>query len=221
MPAATTTTTLDVYSDVACPWCFIGKRRLERALGEEPAGSVLLRWRPFELQPDLPPEGVDARPFFAAKFGGERAVDEAFARVAEVGRGEGIAFDFEAMRRAPNTRLAHRLIWLAGERGQADPVVEALFRGHFEEGVHVGDLDACLRLLAAHRVPLDLEELRMAAARREGRAEVEAAEAEAAALGIRAVPFFVAGDRYAVSGAQPPAAYRQLLAAARDDAAPA
>lgn len=208
---------VDVYSDVACPWCFVGKRRLERVLAEEPAGSVRVAWRPFELQPGLPGEGVDANEFFAAKFGGRERMLQVFSHVAEIGRREGIDFRFDLMRRAPNTRLAHQVAFLAAQRGQQESAVETLFRGHFEEGSDVGDLDDVLELFARHGLRLEEDELREAVRRGEGRAEVEAELQKASRMGVSSVPLFVANNAYAIAGAQPPEYFKRLLAAARDN----
>lgn len=214
----TDTVELQVWSDFACPWCFIGKRRLERALSGEPRASVEVVWRAFELNSCIPEEGVAARSFYAAKFGGEERMEEIFAHVTAIAREEGIAMDYGRMRRAPNTRLAHRLVRVAAERGRQDAAVEALFRGHFEEGVDVGDLDAALALLETHEVGLDGDELRAALGAGEGRAEVERDIAAAMCIGIGGVPFFVADNRYAVSGAQAPDAFSRLIGAAREPA---
>ena len=205
---------LQVWSDIACPWCFIGKRRLERALADEPEGSVRVRWRAFELNGTIPEGGLDARQFYIQKFGGEQRMRDIFAHVTAVAAGEGIGMDFGRMRRAPNTRLAHRLIALAAENGRQAAAVEALFRGHFEKGANVGDLDEALALLDSHGTELEVAALREAVARGEGRESVEGDIAAAVRLGIASVPFFVAASRYAVSGAQAPAAFTQLIAAA-------
>ncbi len=204
-------TRLEVVSDVACPWCFIGARRLGRALAEEPPGSVDVAWLPFELQPGLPPAGApDPQAFYAQKFGGADAMRRAFAQVAAVGEEVGIAFAFDRLR-APNTRLAHRLIWLAARDGRATQAADALFSGHFEQGADVADLDEALGLLHDAGVAPDRAEVEAGA----GAQEVERAEREVLELGVQGVPLFVADRRYALSGAQPEEHLRELLAAAR------
>ncbi|HKH95055.1 MAG TPA: DsbA family oxidoreductase, partial [Beijerinckiaceae bacterium] len=120
-----------VYSDVICPWCFVGKRRLERAL-REVAAEASVTWLPFELNPDMPPEGVERATYRARKFGAERSA-ELDANMTKLGGEEGIAFAFDRMARTPNTRKAHALIAHASRVGGADAVVEALFRAYFEE----------------------------------------------------------------------------------------
>ena len=128
--------TIDVISDVICPWCFIGKRRLGEALGVRPA---TVRWHAFQLNPDMPREGIERKSYRIAKFGSWERSQELDARVAAAGRGEGIAFDFDRMARTPNTLDAHRIIWLAGERGVQDTVVEALFLAYFTDGRDLSD----------------------------------------------------------------------------------
>ena len=205
---------LEVFSDVACPWCYIGRRRLAQALARPGAPPATVRWRAFELQPSLPLEGVEARPYYARKFGGEARVEAMFARVNEVGRGDGIRFDFDAMRRAPNTRLAHRAIQLAQAQGAGDAAAAACFHGHFEAGVDISSLDALLAHLARRELPLDLDALRDRLRRGDGESQVAADEREAAQLGVTGVPFFVANRKLAVSGAQPPEVLARLLAEA-------
>lgn len=201
---------LDVFSDIACPWCFIGKRRLAKALAEEPR-DVSITWRAFELQPDLPAEGVEMLPFYAKKFGGEARAKALFAQVSQVAAEEGLRFDFSKMTRAPNTRLAHRAIRIAAESGHQSAVVEACFQGHFEEGVNVSSLDALLDLFRAKAIPLDLDALRARLSRGDALQDVIADEREAGDIGVRGVPFFLADRRVALSGAQSPATFRSFL----------
>uniref|UniRef100_UPI00273EED78 DsbA family oxidoreductase n=2 Tax=Roseitalea TaxID=1915401 RepID=UPI00273EED78 len=137
----TQTVTIDVISDVMCPWCFIGKRRLERAAAMvEGAFSLAVAWHPFQLDASLPPEGLDRRAYLEAKFGGAEQARKAYDQIAEVGRGEGIAFDLDAIMVSPNTLDAHRVIRWAGQDGPAtqDAVVEALFVRFFTRAEHIG-----------------------------------------------------------------------------------
>lgn len=205
---------LDVWADVACPWCWIGSANLRRALAEQPPGSVRVVRRAFELRPDLPAEGLPAADFYPAKFGSASAMREAFARVAEAGRAAGVDLRPEAMTRAPNTRLAHRLVKLAADQGRDAQALEALYAAHFRDGRDVADLEVCLEVLAA--VGLDPEALREAVAAGAALDEVLADERTAQAIGVTGVPFFLAGASVAVSGAQPPAVLRELLDAAHE-----
>src|ERR1700691_2206349 len=137
---------IDVVSDTICPWCFIGKRRLARALAERPDVEFDVRWRAFRLDPTIPPEGVERRAYLKAKFGdGERpkAMSEA---IRAAGEGEDIAFAFERIARTPNTIDSHRLIRWAGNEGLQDEVVEALFKAYFEDGRDIGNLDILVEI---------------------------------------------------------------------------
>jgi predicted DsbA family dithiol-disulfide isomerase len=193
---------IDIVSDVICPWCFIGKRRLEKALSLRPDLAVDVTWRPFQLNPDMPPEGMERKAYIAAKFGGGGQADRVYANVAEVGAGIGIPFAFDRIRRTPNTRDAHRLIRWAAAHALADPVVEALFRAYFLDGRNIGDRAVLAEIAGAAGLDATV-------ARRwlDGDADIEPVLAEdrgARRLGINAVPCFIFERNYAVSGAQEP-----------------
>lgn len=196
--------TVEIYSDVICPWCFIGKRRLEAALAElseEEAGSVGVVWRPFELNPDMPKEGMDRRAYRVAKFGSPQRSRELDARLEAVGATAGIDFAFERIARTPNTFDAHRLIRFAQREGRGDAAVEALFRRYFLDGEDVGRREVLLD--AARAAGLD-DDAAVAAMLDggEGAAEVRAAEREAWRLGISGVPMFVIDGEPRIAGAQ-------------------
>jgi predicted DsbA family dithiol-disulfide isomerase len=193
---------IDIVSDVICPWCFIGKRRLEKALSLRPEVAVDVTWRPFQLNPDMPPDGMERQAYIAAKFGGGGQADRIYANVAAVGAGVGIPFAFDRIRRTPNTRDAHRLIRWAAAQAQADPVVEALFRAYFLDGRDIGDRAVLAEVAGA--AGLDAAEARRWL---DGNADIEPVLAEdrgARRLGINAVPCFIFERHYAVSGAQEP-----------------
>lgn len=193
---------IDIISDVICPWCFIGKRRLERALALRPDLAAILSWRAFELNPDLPSEGIPHELYLTTKFGGYGAAERLYAAVSNAGRAEGIEFAFERIRRTPNTLRAHRLIRLASGKGCAERVVEALFRAYFLEGQDIGHIET-LAELAAH-AGLDAAETRQYLTSDAGVTEVRAEEHRARRLGIHAVPYFVLERGYSISGAQEP-----------------
>src|ERR1700737_2326766 len=138
-PASTNAITVDVISDVVCPWCYLGKRRLERAIGLLPQLEFAVRWHPFRLDPTIPPGGIDRRDYLTNKFGSLDAIAATHVNLTALGEREGIVFRFGAIRRAPNTVDAHRLIRWAGVVGLAGPMVECLFRAYFAEGIDVGD----------------------------------------------------------------------------------
>jgi predicted DsbA family dithiol-disulfide isomerase len=199
--------TIDVISDVICPWCFIGKRRLEKALGGRPA---TVRWHPFQLNPDMPREGIDRRTYRIRKFGSWERSLELDARVAAAGRGEGIAFNFDRMARTPNTLDAHRIIRLAGVRGVQDAVVEALFTAYFTDGENLSDRATLLTIaVGAGLGQAEVDEL---LAGESGLDAVRAGEEEARRLGVSGVPFFVINGKVALPGAQPPELFRQAFA---------
>ena len=202
---------ITVYSDVICPWCYVGKRRLEAALAEvgpSVTGHMSFSWRPFELNPDMPAEGMERRSYRAAKFGDARSA-ELDLKMAETGRELGIAFAFDRMQRTPNTRLAHRLIWEAGRQGRQDAMVERLFHGYFEEGLDIGATDT-LRSLA-DECELDVKGVEQALTGEDSLKAVTKLEQEGYSLGIKGVPFFLLLDKYGVSGAQPPEFWRDAL----------
>jgi len=130
---------IDVFSDPVCPWCFIGKRRLERALAARPQPGLTVNWRTFQLNPDMPKDGMDRRVYLEIKFGTPRNAATIYDRISAAGAEEGIEFAFSTIKRTPNTIQSHRLIRLAGVEGQQDAVVEALFRAYFLRGEDIGD----------------------------------------------------------------------------------
>jgi predicted DsbA family dithiol-disulfide isomerase len=189
---------IDVYSDVVCPWCYVGKRRLERALSQLHTIRSEVTWRPFQLNPTMPEEGMDRTAYLEAKFGGLDAFRRLEEHVIAAGHSEEIAFAFEKIQKTPNTFLAHRLIWYARRHGRQDEMVDALFRGYFEQGADIGSgsVLASLAESAGLKVARFLEG-------DEGAADVKAEEAAGHRLGIRAVPYVVLNNRYGISGAQP------------------
>ena len=196
----TTLVTIDVFADVVCPWCWIGEQRLAKALAERPALAVERRWRPFQLQPEMPPGGRPWSEIVREKFGGEVRAREMFAQVARVGTLEGLDFRFDRITRAPNTTDAHRLILLARRHEREWPVAESLFRAHFAEGVGLDDPEELVRLAMHHGIPET--ETRALLAGDELADDVVASQRKAQELGIGGVPFFVIDGRFGISGAQ-------------------
>ena len=203
---------IEVISDVVCPWCFIGKRNLERALalwdgeGREPPQ---IEWLPFELNPDLPAEGTDRASYIAQKFGGPERAREIYARVSEAGRRAGLDFDFDRIVRQPNTFDAHRLIALADAGTQQDALVERLFRGYFLEGCDLTRHDVLADLAAESG--LARERCVEVLAGSDQAPRVHAHERWAHGVGVSGVPFFVIDRRYGLSGAQPPEALVEAM----------
>ena len=198
-----------VYSDVICPWCYVGKRRLETALGAPGMPQhVNFTWRPFELNPDMPADGIERKVYRAQKFGEARSA-ELDRNMAQTGRELGIEFAFDRMQRTPNTRLAHRLIWEAERQGRQDAIVNLLFRAYFEEGLDIGASDVLTRLAA--EAGLDAVGVEQAFAGADSLEAVVGLEEQGRRMGIQGVPFFVLLGKYGVSGAQPPEYWREAL----------
>lgn len=210
---------VEIFADIACPWCFIGKRRLERALLASTTRAELA-FRAFQLQPGLPAEGVPAEAFFERKFGGKERVRAIFERVTEVGRADGIYFDFYKQQRAPNTELAQRVICFASGKGQAAPTVEALFSGYFEQGVDVAQLSEIVHLLERARVALDSAELVASMADGFGKEQVVRDLSLSREYGIGSVPLFIFDQRYALEGAQPVEEFERLIRKLRAEDSP-
>ena len=194
----------DIVSDVVCPWCYLGKARLDLAIAEvQDEIGIDVNWRPYQLNPDYPPEGVDHQKALAAKLGGKDNMDRAHEQLRQLGAEVGIAFDFGAIKIGPNTLDAHRLITWAGTEGRdvQEKVVAALFKANFEEGRNVGDLAVLLNI--AEEAGLDRAVVKRLL---ESDADKDAVldEIDAAQkMGVAGVPFFIFDQQYALSGAQP------------------
>jgi len=200
---------ITVYSDVICPWCYVGKRRLESAFdapGMPP--QVELAWRPFELNPEMPAEGITRAEYRARKFGAERSA-ELDRNMTGIGREVGIDFAFGRMQRTPNTRLAHRLIWEAGRQGRQNEIVNRLFRAYFEEALDIGSKEVLTGLAA--EAGLEAEGVAGALASEESLQAVVEMEQQGYRMGIQGVPFFIVLGKYGISGAQPPELWRDAL----------
>ena len=191
---------IDIYSDTVCPWCYLGKRRFELAMAARPQYEPRVTWRPFELNPDLPPEGVDRAAFLASRMGTPERVAEAHTELTRQGAASGIEFRFDLMERMPNTRRSHLLIAHAARFGRQTAVNERLMRAYFEEGCDIGDIEVLVRL--GVEAGLAERESRSALVLRSGQDGVVAAERHAAVLGITGVPTFIFDGQYTISGAQ-------------------
>jgi predicted DsbA family dithiol-disulfide isomerase len=191
---------IDIYSDTVCPWCYLGKRRFELAMAARPQYEPRVTWRPFELNPDLPAEGVDRAAYLATKIGSPERVAEGHEELERQGEASGIAFRFDLIERVPNTRRSHLLMAHAARSGRQNAVMERVMRAYFEEGCDIGDIEVLVRLgveagLAEH-------ESRSALILRAGQDGVLAAERHATVLGITGVPTFIFDGQYTISGAQ-------------------
>ena len=200
------TLTVDVISDVICPWCYIGKRRLEKAIAAcRGQHDVRVRWHPFQLNPHMPKEGTNRKEYRTAKFGSWEQSLALDAQVAEAGQAEGIPFDYAKVMRTPNTFDAHRLIWLADRDGVQDAVVEAVFRAYFTEGRDISRSAVLLDVVAEGG--LDRKRAETFLNGDEGLAAIRAAEEQARRGGVQGVPYFLINGTLALSGAREPSAF--------------
>jgi predicted DsbA family dithiol-disulfide isomerase len=208
---------LDVISDVVCPWCYIGQRRLAEARSrlpeDDPARRAKLRWHPFQLNPDMPPMGISRQSYAEAKFGGPQRAAEIHARVSAAGATVGIAFAFDRIERQPNTRDAHRLIHWAQAQRDASDLVERLFRAFFVDGRDIGD--RAVLAAVAGEAGFDSGTARAMLESGEGADAIDAMERRAREIGVQGVPFFILNRRIAVSGAQEPAVLLDAIARAK------
>jgi predicted DsbA family dithiol-disulfide isomerase len=193
---------IDVISDVVCPWCYIGERRLEKAIAEvSDQVEVEIEYHPFELNPDMPAEGRNQQEYLTKKFGSEAKYQQIVNHVTEVAMQEGLHFDFKKQNISPNTRDSHRLIWFAKKHGKQIEMKEALMKAYFEEGVDLTKTESLLSI--STKVGLAVEETKVFLNSTEGLVEVTTAEMQNAQRGISGVPFYIINNQYGVSGAQP------------------
>lgn len=191
---------IDVVSDVVCPWCYLGKRKLDAAMKQVEAFAYDVRWRPFQLDPTIPPEGIARSEYMSRKFGPEK-IAAIHARLEEAGQEEGLAFAFDKITRSPNTLDAHRLIRWAQSSGKQSEIVERLFGLYFVEGQDIGDRQVLIEL--ARQAGLDADLVARLFVEGVDIIPVQEEISTAARMGISGVPFFIFGGKYAVSGAQP------------------
>lgn len=194
---------LSIVSDVICAWCFVAKKNLERALDLLPnRRDYSIVWRPYELNPGMPQEGMDRREYRSRKFGSWEHSLALDAQVAQAGQQAGITFRHDLMKRTPNTLNAHRLIWFAQRQGEQDAVVEGLFKAYFTDGRDVGDLEVLADLAAA--AGLDRAKTAAFLASGEGTENVRLEESMAVSKGISGVPTFILDGEVLFSGARKP-----------------
>jgi len=212
-------TLIEVYEDFACPWCFLGRRRLEHAIriSKTPAAFRVVH-RAFQLRNDLPEGGIDLDGYLQSRMGGQANIDSVHARIRTFGEAESIRFDFSPGGRMWNTRLAHRIAAICAKEGAGKEAADALFRGYFEDRAAMDQLQALLSLLVAHDVPVLPGDIERRIHIGEGEEEVDRDLSKARELGIQGVPFFIANGSLALNGAQELATFSQYLAAAQGGA---
>jgi predicted DsbA family dithiol-disulfide isomerase len=209
------TVTVDIISDVICPWCYVGKRRLEAAMRQLPEHTFAVRWHPYQLNPTMPAEGMDRRAYRTRKFGTWEKSLQLDAELTAAANAEGLPFALDKITRTPNTFHAHRVLWLADELGVQDGVAEELFKAYFVDGKNIGERAVLLDAAAAGG--LDRERTDAMLHGDDGVDEVRVEEAKARKRGVDGVPFFIINNSVAVSGAQPTDV---LVAALRNVVAP-
>jgi len=200
---------VEIVHDLVCPWCYLGVRRLLRTLRRRPDLLFDLTWRPFLLNPDMPRMGMARSDYVVRKFGGEDRARRLYGSIAEIGRGEGVQFRFDRVRRTPSSVDAHRLVRWANRFGRAAEMVEALFAAHFTDGRDIGEI-AVLSAIAASCGLSQMEARGFLL----GDADIDAVHADnlrAHRLGINGVPCFVIGGHHAIAGAQEPEVIERLL----------
>ena len=200
---------IEIVSDVICPWCFIGKRRLEKAMAQRPDITFEVGWRPFQLNPDMPREGADRKSYLEAKFGGPERAQQIYARIGAEGAKEGIPFDFNGIRRTPNTLAAHSVLRWAMGSGAQNALKERLFNLYFIEGKDIGDHQVLADAAAAEGMDGALVKSLLD----EGRDTdvIQQEDMMARQLGVTGVPFFIFEGKYGVPGAQDPEILLQVI----------
>ena len=206
---------VDVIIDTICPWCYIGQTRFMRALAARPDIDVALSWRPFQLNPRMPPEGREHQSHMAAKLGGSHRAQRQYRSLERSGRQEGIEFRFDNIERTPNTLDSHRLLAYAIRFGIGDQMVDRLFGAYFVEGRDIGDLQTLVSL--GTELGLDGPGVAAYLSSDEDRTRILAEDEHARQMGVTGVPCYIIAGRYAVSGAQSPEVFLQVLDLARQD----
>ena len=201
---------LDIMSDPICPWCYIGKAHLDRALESEPDHPFVIEWHPFQLNPDMPEAGMDRRAYLEGKFGGKEAAVRAYAPVVEHAEKAGLKINFEAMQRTPNTLNAHRLIHWAGIEGRQTAAVSALFKAYFVDARDIGDAEVLCDI--ADVIEMDASLVSRLLDTDADVQDIRDRDAHSRKMGITSVPTFIVAGQHAVPGAQPPDLWKKVLA---------
>lgn len=201
---------LDIMSDPICPWCYIGKAHLDKALADHPDHPFVIEWHPFQLNPDMPADGMDRRAYLEGKFGGKEGAVRAYAPVVEHAKAAGLTINFEAMKRTPNTLNAHRLIHWAGIEGRQTAAVSALFHAYFVDARDIGDVEVLADI--ADGIELDAAVMAKLLQSDVDAQDIRDRDAHSRKMGINSVPTFIVGGQHAVPGAQPPEMWARVIA---------
>ena len=203
------TVTLDILSDPICPWCYIGKTQLDAALAEVPDHPFVIQWHPFQLNPEMPAEGMDRRTYLESKFGGQEAAVRAYSPIVEKAEALGLKIQFEGMKRTPNTLDAHRLIHWAGIEKKQNEAVDALFNAYFVEARDIGDADVLSDI--ADGIGMDASVVRRLLGSDADRDDISQRDTHSREMGISSVPTFIVAGRHAVPGAQSPDLWKKVI----------
>ena len=201
---------LDIMSDPICPWCYIGKAYLDRALAAAPAHPFVIEWHPFQLNPDMPAGGMDRRAYLEGKFGGKEGAVKAYAPVVEHAEAAGLKINFEGMQRTPNTLNAHRLIHWAGIEGRQTAAVSELFKAYFVDTRDIGDAEVLADI--ADSIEMDASVVTRLLATEEDMQNIRDRDAHSRSMGVNSVPTFIVGGTHAVPGAQSPELWAKVIA---------
>jgi predicted DsbA family dithiol-disulfide isomerase len=205
---------IDVIFDTVCPWCFIGKRRLEAAVADLETDGIEIHWNAFLLNPDIPPEGMERRAYLRAKFGGESRALRVYSAIARAGASAGIEFNFDEIDWTPNTIDSHRLVRFAQRYGRAVEAVELVFQSYFLDGRDIGKRSVLIDI--GRQLGFEIDALRAYLYEASNIQNVLDHNARAHRLGISGVPAFIIDGQFSISGAQEPAVLRRLLDIARE-----
>lgn len=200
---------LDIMSDPICPWCYIGKTHLDKALAARSDHPFTIEWHPFQLNPDMPSEGMERRAYLEGKFGGKEGAVRAYAPVVENAEKAGLSINFEGIKRTPNTLDAHRLIHWAGIEKKQTEIVDALFQAYFVDGRDIGDTETLSDL--ADSAGMDAAVVARLFASDADRADIQARDAHSRKMGITSVPTFIVAQQHAVPGAQSPELWSKVI----------
>lgn len=200
---------LDILSDPICPWCYIGKTNLDRALEAHPDHPFTIEWHPFQLNPNMPEGGVDRRTYLESKFGGREGAIQVYSQIEEAAKVAGLDINWEGITKTPNTFNAHRLIHWAGFEGRQTPVVSAIFRAFFKEGKDIGELDVLIQL--AEQAGMDPEMTRRLMESDSDSDALKKREAHSREMGVNSVPTFIVANQAVVPGAQQPAFWADVI----------
>ncbi len=205
----TQTVKLDILSDPICPWCYIGKANLDNALKAVPDHPFVIEWHPFQLNPEMPAEGMDRRAYLEAKFGGREGAVKAYRPIVEHAEKAGLSIEFDKMERTPNTLDAHRLIHWAGIEGKQNAAVDALFQAYFVDGRDIGDHEVLADI--ADAIGLDAAVILKLLNSGSDREAIADRDAHSRKMGVTSVPTFIVANQHAVPGAQPPELWEKVI----------